>query len=252
MRFISTLFLLLLATKILLGSVIIAGPGDFRSYLTNLESGDTLYLSPGNYTQSLRIVSISGTSQHPILISGQPGLAKPVFIGNSCCNTISITESSFLHIKDIICDGQNIVGIDALKAEGSSGNYTHDIEVEGLEIYNYGADQQNVGISTKCPSWNWWIHHNIIEAAGTGFYLGNSDGNEPFVNGIIEYNLIVNTVGYNGQIKHQNLNTRNLSIGMPANANTVIRYNVFSKASNASSGGSARPNLLVGNFPASG
>ncbi|NND05316.1 MAG: hypothetical protein HKN87_02960 [Saprospiraceae bacterium] len=135
---------------------------------------------------------------------------------------------------------------------GGTGNWAHHIEVEGLEAYGYGADQQNVGISTKCPSWSWHIHHNIIEGAGTGFYLGDSNGEEPFVDGIIEYNLITNTVRYNGQIKHQNVNTRDLGIGMPASAKTIIRYNVLSKAQNASGGGSARPNLLVGNFPASG
>jgi hypothetical protein len=107
-------------------------------------------------------------------------------------------------------------------------------------------------MSTKCPSWNWWIHHNIIEAAGTGLYLGNSDGEQPFVTGLIEYNLIINTVGYNCQIKHQNIDSRNLMLGVPANGTTIIRYNVFSKVQNASTGTLARPNLLVGNFPATG
>lgn len=252
MKIFHILFILLVLNANLIAQVIIAGPADFRTYLSDLESGDTLYLAPGIYTQSLRIVDLSGNEQHPILISGQPGQPKPVFLGNSCCNTISLTRSAFVHIRDIICDGQDVAGIDALKAEGSQGNWTHHIEVEGLELYGYGADQQNVGISTKCPSWNWWIHHNIIDAAGTGFYLGNSDGNQPFVNGLIEYNLVMNTLGYNGQVKHQNTGTRDLSLGMPAEGVTSIRYNVFSKAANASTGSLARPNLLVGNFPATG
>lgn len=194
---------------------------------------------------------MQGTVNAPITISGQPGMPKPVFWGDACCNTISLTQSSFLKMIDIICDGQNIAGIDAVKAEGTSGNWTQDIEINGLEIYNYGGDQHNVGISTKCPSWNWWVHNSIIDAAGTGFYFGDSDGNQPFAGSLIEYNLILNTLGYNGQIKHQNIGSRDFSIGMPTESFTIIRYNAFSKALNASAGNLARPNLLVGNFPTS-
>ncbi|NND31154.1 MAG: hypothetical protein HKN76_01095 [Saprospiraceae bacterium] len=236
----------------LFANIRVAGPANFRDTLSILQAGDTLYLVPGNYVQSLRIENLNGTVQHPILIAGQPGQLKPIFLGNSCCNTISLKLSSFIHLKDLVCDGQGIAGIDALKAEGNSTQWTHDVEVEGLEIYNYGADQQNVGISTKCPSWNWWVHHNQIIAAGTGMYFGNSDGEQPFVNSIIEYNLVLNTTGYNCQVKHQNISTRNLAMGMPPIGKTIIRYNVFSKDQNASSGNLARPNLLVGNFPASG
>jgi hypothetical protein len=43
-----------------------------------------------------------------------------------------------------------------------------------------------------------------VIGAGTGMYFGNSDGNHPFWGGLIENNLIMNTIGYNLQIKHQN------------------------------------------------
>ena len=244
--------LLIIKCQISIASIQLAGPSDFRDYLPSLQAGDTLYLIPGMYSLSLRIENIQGTSEQPILISGQPGQAKPVFIGNSCCNTVSLTKTAYLHLRDIVCDGQAIVGIDAIKAEGSTGNWTHHIQIEDFQIINYGADQQNVGISTKCPSWDWWVHHNEIVGAGTGMYFGNSNGEEPFVHSIIEYNLIQNTVGYNCQVKHQNLNTRDLTLGMPASGKTIIRYNVFSKKQNASMGDQARPNLLVGNFPGSG
>lgn len=252
MKFFSVLVCTLLSLHLTWANVITSGPSDFRSQIDLLTAGDTLYLLPGDYTQSLRLEDLSGTENEPILISGQPNTAKPVFLGNACCNTISLTRCEFLELRDLICDGQNVAGIDALKAEGTSGNWTHDIVIQGLEIIGYGASQQNVGISTKCPSWNWHVHHNIIEAAGTGFYFGNSDGEDPFVNGLIEYNLIQNTVGYCGQVKHQNANTRDVVLGMPSNAKTTIRYNVLSKDQNASSGANARPNLLVGNFPAVG
>ena len=59
------------------------------------------------------------------------------------------------------------------------------------------------------------------------------------------------SMGYNMQIKHQT-GTRPTGLGAPAHGTTTIRHNVFSKANNASTGGSARPNLLVGHWPLSG
>ena len=53
------------------------------------------------------------------------------------------------------------------------------------------------------------------------------------------------------QIKHQN--PRPQLQGMPGDGSvTIIRHNVFMKAQGASTGGNARPNLLVGHFPDSG
>ena len=81
-------------------------------------------------------------------------------------------------------------------------------------------------------------------------YLGNSDGSAPFIAGIIENNLIVDTIGYNLQIKHQR--PRPDFPGMPAGRSlTLIRHNVFAKAE----GGvreAARPNVLLGHFPLEG
>src|SRR5262249_4748127 len=102
-----------------------------------------------------------------------------------------------------------------------------------------------------CLSWNWVIRGNLIERVGTGMYLGNSDGNQQFFAGLIEYNVIIDTIGYNLQVKHQN--ARPTVAGMPtADARTIIRHNVFSKSGNSSTGGLARPNLLVGRMPPSG
>jgi hypothetical protein len=98
---------------------------------------------------------------------------------------------------------------------------------EKLEIHDHGADQQIVGISTKCPAWNWVIRRNSIGGAGPGQYLGNSDGSAEFVNGLIERNLVRDSIGYAMQIKHQNVRTT--GIGEPASNTTIIRHNVFSK-----------------------
>ncbi len=129
-------------------------------------------------------------------------------------------------------------------------NRTHDIRIEGNTLVGQNADQQTDGISTKSATWGWIIRNNRILGAGTGIYLGDSDGSAPFVHGLIEDNLIQDTIGYNMEIKDQ------ISIpaiaGMPLNAtSTIIRNNVFIKDDQPSPDGN-RPNLLVGAFPASG
>src|SRR5205823_1758325 len=91
---------------------------------------------------------------------------------------------------------------------------------------------------------------NTIIGAGTGIYLGHADGSDPFIGGIIENNLIMNTIGYNMEIKWQQ--PRTLVSGMPTDQNfTIIRNNVFIKDNRPSPNG-YRPNLLVGGFPDSG
>ena len=229
--------------------IINASPGSYGALISTLTPNDTLLLAPGNYTNGLLINNLIGTSTQPIVIMGSGN--STVFIGNACCNTVSIKKSAFVTLKNFKIDGQNISNIDGVKAEGTTGNWTHHIVLNNLLIVGHGANQQTVGISTKCPSWDWTIKGCTIDSAGTGMYLGNSNGEKPFVNGIIENNLIKNTRGYNIEIKHQNIGFRNAP-GMTLNGKTIIRNNVFSKETNASSGGSARPNLLVGNFPGSG
>jgi len=70
------------------------------------------------------------------------------------------------------------------------------------------------------------------------------------VNGLVEHNLIQNTLGYNMQIKHQN--GRATALGAPATGATIIRHNIFSKAQGSSTGSSVRPNLLIGHWSLSG
>ena len=122
---------------------------------------------------------MSGSENQPIVIMGIG--QSTVFLGDACCNTVSIRKSEYIVLRDFKIDGQNIPGIDAVKAEGSSDNWAHHIILEKLYITGHGADQQQTGISTKCPVWDWQIRYCTIDAAGTGMYLGNSDGEDPFV-----------------------------------------------------------------------
>lgn len=166
--------------------------GNYLQKIGVLQPGDTLLLEPGTYANNMKLVNINGKPGQPIVIVGSG--QSTIFIGNACCNTVSLTKCSFLVLSHFMLDGKNQF-VDAVKAEGTAGNWTHDITIQYTTIVGYGIDQQAVGISTKCPSWNWVIRKNKIIGAGTGLYLGNSDGTMPFVNGIIEYNYIASTVG---------------------------------------------------------
>lgn len=217
--------------------------------LRELQAGDRLLLQPGQYQDGLKIHGLQGTAGAQITIQGPASGAPAVFLGRENANTVSIKDSAYVVIRNLVLDGQNLP-VDAVKAEGRS-SWAHHIALEHLFIVNHGNDQQIVGISAQSPAWNWVIRHNVILGAGTGIYLGSSDGRHPFVHGIIEHNLILDTIGYNLQIKHQKQRPTIAELPI-ANGETIIRGNIFMKGNRSSSGRMARPNVLVGHFPASG
>lgn len=240
-----------------------ATPGNFTTFISGLVPGDTLMLSAGNYTSQLALNNLNGTSAKPIVIMGAGNTT--VFLGNACCQTVNIVSCSYIVLKNFKIDGQNIPYIEAVKSSGGGNVAVHHITLENLYIVGEGGqsnpgDNQTVAISTKTAAWNWIIRGCTINGAGTGLYLGNSDGTCPFVGGLIENNLILNTHGYNMQIKMQNANVRSIFPGTSTDyQKTIIRYNVWSKDSAAynttglepGSDGS-RPVVLLDNFPASG
>ncbi len=222
---------------------------NYRAVLTALQPGDTVRLLPGRYTSGLPVQGIEGTAARPILIYGPATGPRAVIAGRSCCNTLSMRDSAWVTVRDVDFDGGGLA-VDAIKLE-SDARFAHHITLEGLRITNHDGSQQAVGISTKAPAWDWVIRGVRIEGAGTGMYLGDSDGSAPFVRGLIEHVTILDTIGYNIEIKHQT-GRPNLA-GLPTTpSSTLIRYSVFSKAANASQGGSGRPNVLVGHFPRTG
>ncbi len=224
-----------------------ANPANYRQQLKQLQPGDTLQLQPGTYRHGLSLHHLHGKPQQPIIIQAEDPQHPPRFVAAAKRNTISLRNASHLIIRQLLLDGLNRPNIDAVKAE-SNGDYTHHITLQQLTIVNHGANQMTVAISTKSPAWNWVIRDNLIIGAGTGIYLGDSDGSAPFIHGIIEHNRIIDTLGYNLQIKHQN--TRPALAGIPKHhGDTLIRHNFFGKAQRSSHGRMARPNLLVGHFP---
>lgn len=247
--FIVGLSILLTVSIVSAGNIYTENPDTYLTRLKVLQPGDRMLLLPGEYKNGLPIHFLRGKAEARIVISG-PGSGPPaIFVARPGHNTISINNSNFITIRNLEIDGRN-QPVDGVKCEGHA-DWAHHITLENLLIHGHSRNQQTVGISTKCPAWNWTIRKNTIRGAGTGIYLGNSDGRAPFIAGLIEYNLVTATTGYNLQIKHQL--PRPLLSDMPrAPSVTIIRHNVFSKAEDKGTIRAARPNVLVGHWPLSG
>ncbi len=226
-----------------------AGPEDYRAVLGRLKAGDRLLLAPGDYTRGLPLHNREGDARQPIIVEGPATGPRARFPARPGANTVSLVNVRHLVIRNLELDGRGLA-VDAVKAEGHS-RYAHFVTLENLYIHGHDASQQNVGISTKCPAYGWVVRGNLIERVGTGMYFGNSNGEAPFVAGLIEDNVVRDTLGYSLQIKHQRPRPADMP-GAGARHDTVIRRNLFDKASGGNLGALARPNVLVGHWPLSG
>lgn len=222
-----------------------ASAADYREVIGRLQPGDRVLLAAGDYLHGLPLHRLAGQAGRPITIEAADVAAPPRFVARPGSNTVSLVDVRHLVLRDLELDGANIP-VDALKAEGHS-RFADFITIERLYIHDYAASQQNAGISTKCPTFGWIIRDTRITRAGTGMYLGDSDGSDPFVAGLIEGNHVSRTRGYNLQIKHQT----SRAPGLAPRYDTVIRHNVFSKRGSLPAP-HARPNLLLGHFPLTG
>ena len=227
----------------------VGNPQNYTKLLAKLKAGDTLQLEPGRYERGLRAHNLHGKPGFPVVIRGAAGKMPSVILGHAGRNTVSIKDASHVVIRDLEIDGRGAF-VDGVKAEGHA-RYAHHITLENLHIHNFAPKQQSVGISTKCPAWDWVVRGNRVRGVGTGMYFGNSDGSAPFVGGLIEDNEVSDTIGYNLQVKHQKV--RPSLAGMPVEPRqTIIRNNRFAKGERSSTAEQARPNVLVGHFPLSG
>lgn len=229
-----------------------ATPADYRRLLATLEPGDTLVLAAGVYERGLPVSGRHGTPEAWITIQGpEKGVAE--IRQTQEANCVELWQCSHLALKGLHILGggpSGIPGLFGISAKGGVKNPVHHIVIENCVISGWNTSQQAVGISTKAPAWAWTIRGNTIRDCGTGLYLGNSTGADPFIGGIIENNLVENPVGYCMEIKYQN--PRPALAGMPTTASrTIIRNNVFIKNDAPSPDGN-RANLLVGGFPETG
>jgi len=228
-----------------------ADPSNYVQLLGMLKPGDRLVLAAGTYTQGLSISNLNGSEASWFTITGPTSGPAAIFEGNPCCNTVELTNSSFVAIENITVDGKGIDGVFGVSAKNSTNNVVHHIRVENCMFIGQNGSQQTVAISTKTPTYGWVIRGNVIDGAGTGMYLGNSNYAEPFVGGIIEYNLIRNTIGYNLQIKNQNVWPTHPALPNENAPRTILRHNVFIKDDTPSPDG-VRPNVFLGGPPPSG
>ena len=227
-----------------------ATPSDYRSKIAGLIPGDRLLLAAGTYTQGLPLWGKNGQAGQCIVVEGPSSGSPALFTGVSGANVISLKDSSYIALRNLSVNGQGSTGIDAVKAEATSVS-VHHILIDGLTITNFNSNQQIVGISTKCPAWNWVVRRTTITNAGTGMYFGDSSGGYEFSNSLVEHNLVHTTLGYNAQFKHQL--SRSTAVGAPSSGTVIIRHNVFSKETGSSTGvNDVRPNLLVGHWPLAG
>jgi hypothetical protein len=204
-----------------------ATPANYRAFLKTLKPGDTLRLAPGRYS-GLHIVGVNGRADAWIRITGPLDGKPAVIFGQPEQNTIEILDSSYVAIEHLRVDSQGIPGTFGVSAKDREYNRTHHIRIAHNVFVGQNGGQQTVAISTKTPTWGWVVRENVIIGAGTGMYFGDSDGSEPFVDGLIENNLVKDTIGYNIEIKKQ----RSIPQveGMPLGATTtIIRNNVFIK-----------------------
>jgi len=229
-----------------------ATPENYRSLLGSLKPGDTLALAPGVYPRGLPITDCHGTPDAWITIQGpRTGVAE--IRQTQVANCVELRQCSYIALKglSILGDGPaGKPGLFGISAQGGLKNTVHHILIEDCIISDWNTSQQAVGISTKTPTWDWTIRRNVIRRCGTGLYLGNSNGADPFVRGVIEHNLVHDPIGYCMEIKYQK--ARPELPGLPlAASRTIIRHNVFVK-NDAPSPDGDRANVLVGGFPASG
>ncbi len=225
-----------------------ADPSNYRSKIAGLIPGDRLLLAAGTYTQGLPLHNKHGEPGKCIVVEGPATGTPALFTGSDSWNVVSLKDASYITVRNLSLDGQGKAG-DGVKAEATAVS-VHHILIEGLSFRNFNQSYLTVGISTKCPAWNWVVRHNTITSTGTGMYFGNSNGAGETANFLVEHNLVENTLDYNVQFKHQL--ARNTSIGMPSSGTTIIRHNTFSKAGSPAGGVQNGPNLLVGHWPLSG
>lgn len=228
-----------------------ADPTNYQGLLASLQPGDRLVLAAGTYTQGLPITGLNGSDAAWITITGPTSGGVAIFEGNGCCNTVELVNTSYLAIENITVDGKGIDGVFGVSAKNSTSNVVHHIRIENCTFIGQNASQQTVAISTKTPTHGWVIRGNVIDGAGTGLYLGNSNYAEPFVGGTIEYNLIRNTIGYNMQIKNQNAWPLHPALPNETAPHTILRHNVFIKDDTPSPDG-VRPNVFLGGPPPMG
>src|ERR1041385_8362526 len=109
-----------------------ADPSSYQSAVSGLVAGDTLHLAAGDY-KLLSIRNLNGTAGAWITITGPESGAPATFHADPgpCCNTVEITDSSYVALENVTIDGGHIDGAFGISA---SGGVVHDIRSEERRV----------------------------------------------------------------------------------------------------------------------
>src|SRR5690606_15061278 len=144
---------------------------NYRGVVDSLVAGDILTLAPGDYDRGLPIRT-SGAPGSCIVIQGADAKTTRT-LGSDAFNLVALYAASYVKVRDLTLVGEGKAGF-GVASQGP--DVVHHILLENLDLSGFDADQQIVGISSKTPAHNWVIRGNRVHGAGTGLYLGNSDG----------------------------------------------------------------------------
>src|SRR5947209_5636925 len=119
-------FALIALPHLISATVYNATPSTYSGILSTLKPGDTLNLSAGTYPH-LNISNLNGTSAAWITIQGPASGTPATITGASCCNTVEISSSSFLAIRNLTVDS---LGLDGVAGISAKSGIVHDILIE--------------------------------------------------------------------------------------------------------------------------
>ena len=203
--------LLVAASGPAVAAVYRASPDSYRSLLGRLRAGDTLALvagrvsgraAPAQFVRRAR----ADRSPSPGRSGGPRRRSSP---GPDATPSASSTPVDPVNLPGW-CWRATIFQSDAVKAEGHSA-WAHHITLEDLVIKGVGPDQSRSAYRPTATAWNWVIRRRD-RRRGHG-PVPRQLPRQPFIAGVIENNLVVNTLGYNMQIKHQLASP--VGIGLP-------------------------------------
>jgi parallel beta-helix repeat protein len=191
-------------------------PGDsFDTAAANLSAGDTLIVHAGTYNEDGRIdISVAGTANQPILITGAANEAKPVINGTNPNHNVMVIEgsTSYLTIRGLEItgtgDGINLSGdIHHVTIED---NHIHDVTAVAL---NFRSSMNNIHVRRN--------HIHDTHDTAEGMYIGCNDSACRVTDSVFEQNLIHDTGRSPGDSQGDGIELKQGSY------NNVIRDNVI-------------------------
>lgn len=189
-------------------AILDANPANYQTLVSNLVAGDTLRLASGSYEHGLVLAEKAGTAMQPIVIVGPADHSAKVR-AEACCEVVRLDGASFIQLRNLTLE------VDSTGVQ-SSGRSDH-VTLENLRILGNGRGAHTAGIVTQGPASEWVIRRDMIARVERGLSLGNPDGSALFVDGLIEYNVVVDTTRADVEIA-----------GATGTRKTLIRHNAFS------------------------